>query len=264
MASPAMAAMGALAMNQHKELTAETLPGYLAEIAQDLGEPGKDDLYGWGLAFARKIIDTPPGGQPDPPTCTDGKQNGKETGVDCGGPDCPACEEPEPDKPPYQPRDMKIYLNGAWVLGWWNNENRETLGLKHGQVMDGITAMYTNGATCYDLDATSLISPAGMTYFKISRIGFISKSKTTFDWDYRTLKENADRFYQNRAISGSGNRDGRDMGKFILFFLDYYAINKPEYKGQDLVPIYVEFEYNDGNGDVKVVLEGDELIDYKK
>ncbi|MFK7908603.1 MAG: S8 family serine peptidase, partial [Chitinophagales bacterium] len=27
-----------------------------------------------------------------PPTCTDGIQNGNETGVDCGGSDCPACE----------------------------------------------------------------------------------------------------------------------------------------------------------------------------
>jgi hypothetical protein len=26
-----------------------------------------------------------------PPTCTDGIQNGDETGVDCGGPDCPTC-----------------------------------------------------------------------------------------------------------------------------------------------------------------------------
>lgn len=26
-----------------------------------------------------------------PPTCDDGVQNGNETGVDCGGPDCPAC-----------------------------------------------------------------------------------------------------------------------------------------------------------------------------
>jgi len=29
-------------------------------------------------------------GAPEP-TCTDGVQNGDETGVDCGGPDCPAC-----------------------------------------------------------------------------------------------------------------------------------------------------------------------------
>ena len=33
------------------------------------------------------------GGSPDPdaPTCNDGIQNGSETGVDCGGPDCNAC-----------------------------------------------------------------------------------------------------------------------------------------------------------------------------
>lgn len=28
------------------------------------------------------------------PTCFDGVQNGQETGVDCGGPDCPSCPEP--------------------------------------------------------------------------------------------------------------------------------------------------------------------------
>ena len=28
---------------------------------------------------------------PPVPTCTDGVQNGNETGVDCGGPDCPSC-----------------------------------------------------------------------------------------------------------------------------------------------------------------------------
>jgi len=30
-------------------------------------------------------------GTPAEPTCTDGIQNGNETGIDCGGPDCPAC-----------------------------------------------------------------------------------------------------------------------------------------------------------------------------
>ena len=30
-------------------------------------------------------------GEPVEPTCTDGIQNGQETGVDCGGPDCPSC-----------------------------------------------------------------------------------------------------------------------------------------------------------------------------
>ncbi|MEL6358280.1 MAG: cohesin domain-containing protein, partial [Bacteroidota bacterium] len=30
-------------------------------------------------------------GMGNQPTCTDGMQNGNETGVDCGGPDCPTC-----------------------------------------------------------------------------------------------------------------------------------------------------------------------------
>ncbi|MEM7157417.1 MAG: hypothetical protein AAF799_31515 [Myxococcota bacterium] len=30
----------------------------------------------------------------DEPSCTDGTPNGNETDVDCGGPDCPACDEP--------------------------------------------------------------------------------------------------------------------------------------------------------------------------
>ncbi|MCB0400195.1 MAG: T9SS type A sorting domain-containing protein [Winogradskyella sp.] len=35
-----------------------------------------------------------------PPSCTDGIQNGMETGVDCGGPDCPACPAPDPTDGP--------------------------------------------------------------------------------------------------------------------------------------------------------------------
>ena len=30
---------------------------------------------------------------PCPPTCNDGKQNGDEEGIDCGGTTCPACIE---------------------------------------------------------------------------------------------------------------------------------------------------------------------------
>ncbi len=33
-------------------------------------------------------------GPPPTPTCTDGIQNGNETGVDCGGPDCAPCAQP--------------------------------------------------------------------------------------------------------------------------------------------------------------------------
>jgi hypothetical protein len=35
-----------------------------------------------------------PACDPVAPTCEDGVQNGQETGIDCGGPDCPACDTP--------------------------------------------------------------------------------------------------------------------------------------------------------------------------
>ncbi len=37
---------------------------------------------------------------PCPPSCTDGIQNGSETGVDCGGPDCPPCPPSDPTDGP--------------------------------------------------------------------------------------------------------------------------------------------------------------------
>ncbi len=41
--------------------------------------------------FRESILNSNACGSGNPPTCTDGVQNGNETGVDCGGPDCPTC-----------------------------------------------------------------------------------------------------------------------------------------------------------------------------
>jgi hypothetical protein len=41
--------------------------------------------------FRASLLNSNACGAPQPPTCNDGIQNGNETGVDCGGPDCPAC-----------------------------------------------------------------------------------------------------------------------------------------------------------------------------
>ena len=266
MASPAMAAMGALAMNQHKELTAETLPGYLAEIAQDLGEPGKDDLYGWGLAFARKIIDTPPGGQPDPPTCTDGKQNGKETGVDCGGPDCPACAPPpEPGKPPYRYRVIPVALDGSWVLRWVvsNSLAKKVPTAKEAEkagvnvTPDG--ALHSLAVDCYDMDTYRAFQVQGMTNIKIERMVFEVESETTYEWEYDALLEAAGMFYKNRSIGTPATWDVYDAGRYALYFLDYYLANEFKgYKYQDIKPVSVEFDWEG----IKVVVSKD-LANYQ-
>ena len=271
MASPAMAGLGALAMNQHKELTAETLPGYLANIAQDLGEPGKDDLYGWGMAFARKIIDTPPGGEPepDPPTCTDGKKNGDETGIDCGGPDCPACEpvpEPEPEKPPYKKRKFDLALDGSWVLRWvtaggaaeyWPPRPEEAELLDVTVSADG--ALHTYQVDCYDMDAYSMFQPQGMTNLSITSFVVEVNSTTTYEWEYDALLEAAGMFYKNRSIGTPATWDVYDAGRYALYFLDYYLANEFKgYKYQDIKPVSVEFDWEG----IKVVVSKD-LANYQ-
>ncbi|MFT5263690.1 MAG: hypothetical protein ACI8YQ_002434, partial [Polaribacter sp.] len=41
--------------------------------------------------FRASLLESTACGPVTPPTCDDGLQNGQETGVDCGGPDCPEC-----------------------------------------------------------------------------------------------------------------------------------------------------------------------------
>ena len=71
------------------------------------------------------------------PTCTDGIQNGNETGVDCGGPDCPACPT-------------------ATVCGAGSN----VLNLCLEEVCDVIQ----NGNFCMDLTASNFTNITGLQF----------------------------------------------------------------------------------------------------
>ena len=51
------------------------------------------------------LLSSPACGTPGGPTCSDGIQNGQETGVDCGGPVCPACPTPCTDN------DVTVTIN---------------------------------------------------------------------------------------------------------------------------------------------------------
>jgi len=56
------------------------------------------------------------------PTCSDGIMNGEETGVDCGGPDCPECACPHPDYAPlmalYDSTNGSEWVGGTTIDGW--------------------------------------------------------------------------------------------------------------------------------------------------
>ncbi len=54
-------------------------------------------LFGNGGARASLLNSNGCGNGSGDPTCSDGVQNGNETGVDCGGPDCAPCAEPTCD-----------------------------------------------------------------------------------------------------------------------------------------------------------------------
>lgn len=87
---------------------------------------------------------------PTCPTCDDGMQNGEETGIDCGGPDCPACPCTGTEV------TMTIILDNypeetSWTL---IDENGATIasGGTYGNLPDGstVTETFCLAEGCYD------------------------------------------------------------------------------------------------------------------
>ncbi|MGH1437321.1 MAG: zinc metalloprotease, partial [Lewinella sp.] len=88
-------------------------------------------------------------GAPPTPTCSDGIQNGNETGVDCGGPDCAAC-------PPCTDVIVSITLDNYPEETSWTITNSGgsvvASGGTYGSQADGSTVTITNCLPdgCYD------------------------------------------------------------------------------------------------------------------
>jgi len=230
MACPAMAGAGAAAMCFYPSLTAETMPSYLAGIARDLGDEGKDDWYGYGMALVRAILDNPP---------DDGKKNGGEEGIDCGGP-CPPCDT---GPPPYRKRTLPVYLKGDWSLSWWR--------------ADGKSA--TAEPEVYDLETVPMVSPAGQKTIYIKEIGFLVDMGSEYVWEAETLRKNTDGALKNTGL-GTGNVDAYDAAKWAPLVVEYFSKTKPGFVPQDLVPIHL-LAVVDG---VEIRFRAEDLVDYKK
>ena len=56
MASPHVAGLAALMVSQMPTLTPAAIEAILRRTALDLGSPGRDDQFGWGLIQARPAI----------------------------------------------------------------------------------------------------------------------------------------------------------------------------------------------------------------
>ena len=88
-ACPVVSGVVALMLGYDATLTDAQVKSVLYSTAIDMGAPGNDSEYANGRVNALGAIQALSGG--GGPTCSDGVQNGNETGVDCGGPDCPPC-----------------------------------------------------------------------------------------------------------------------------------------------------------------------------
>ncbi|MEM9547861.1 MAG: S8 family serine peptidase [Bacteroidota bacterium] len=88
-ACPVVAGVATLVLGYNPSLTSSEVKNILYTTAIDMGASGFDNEYANGRVNALGALQAAGGG--GGPTCNDGIQNGQETGVDCGGPDCPSC-----------------------------------------------------------------------------------------------------------------------------------------------------------------------------
>ncbi len=89
-ACPVVAGVATLLLGYDASLTSSEVKNILYSTAIDMGPAGNDNEYANGRVNALGALQAAGGGGGGP-TCNDGIQNGQETGVDCGGPDCPSC-----------------------------------------------------------------------------------------------------------------------------------------------------------------------------
>lgn len=241
MATPHQAGLFAILASIYPEATAAELKAHFIKYATDLGSPGRDSYYGYGAGVVDGLLDNAPGEpDPDPPTCEDGIQNGKETGIDCGGPDCPPCEGPE--EPDYRKRTLPVYVDGNFILDWWP---QNTASLQ---------------AETWDLETVALISPAGKASLKIRRIGFDVESESRYEREYNALAGNCKQFFRNRALGTPAGWDVYDAARYILFFLDLNATQgRAGFTTQAGKPVALTLEWEG----VTVTVRAEDLVDYE-
>lgn len=136
-ACPVVAGVATLVLGYNASLTSAQVKNILYSTAIDMGPAGNDSEYANGRVNALGALQAAGGG--GGPTCTDGIQNGQETGVDCGGPDCPSCP------PGCNGTDVTLTINfddypeeTSWVL---TNDAGATVasGGTYGSAPDGST-----------------------------------------------------------------------------------------------------------------------------
>ncbi len=203
-------------------------------------------------------------GTTPPPTCTDGIQNGTETGVDCGG-SCPPC----PTGCTYTPINSNNFESGLgiWTLG--SNARRSSAD-----------AAYANGTFCVRLrgnTSTSVMSTSSLNLSAYNRVkidfSFLTRSfantshdfwlqvstnggasySTVVEWDYSTDFLNNVRYNPSVILTGTFGSNCRfrfrcDAGNTSDFvYIDdvvIQACNSPAREGFEDADFIVELDGN--------------------
>ena len=131
-ACPVVSGVAALVLGYNPELTSVQVKNILCNSASDMGPAGFDGQYGYGRVNAFAALQaaggTIGGGAGGGPTCSDGRQNGQETGLDCGGPNCADC-------PPVACNGIGLTLDIQ--LDRYPGETRWTIKNEAGQIVHG-------------------------------------------------------------------------------------------------------------------------------
>lgn len=106
------------------------------------------------------------GGGGTPPTCSDGIQNGQETGVDCGGPDCAPCDTGSTCETPQNLQSTAVTENSA-DLSW----NMVAGAVEY--VLQFRTTGQNNWYTLYTNTATATLSALA--------------AETTYEWQVQAI-----------------------------------------------------------------------------
>lgn len=192
MAAPFASGAAAIALSRWpgQLKTQEDLSEYMAKVATDLGEPDKDDLYGWGVNYIIGILDTDPGkiDDPDPPVeiCDNGIDDDLDGLTDCDDPDCKESDLC-PELPPQKDERTLTYPIGETFSVRWRPNGGEFKTL----------------------------------YF---RVQVEVKTKFFADYAYDLAIESLKSHYRSRWYFLSSDADYRDAGYYVAFF--YQLIEK--------------------------------------
>jgi hypothetical protein len=244
MSSPQVAAVYLILKSIRPEWEPHEVIAFMAEHAYDAGEPGFDEVYGYGIPKIGKYLDMlESGDEPGPPNCNDGKQNGSETGIDCGGPECPPCEEEPPGECDKRPTATPtIAFAGEWWMPWG----------------------YVNTASVGEPFDYALDSPGASTLSRLTNRARITEMHIELRTDdkapcsFNSLKPKVDGFFINRALGMPGTMDFTEVIKYSGFFMDMDL----QRKGVEIKVTYMKGDT--GPGTIATVLHEDDLMDWSR